>query len=365
MNMMKNTFGNIFSVTLAGESHGPCLTVIVDGVRPGVPVTKDDIDRALELRRPHGKISTGRVEDDEFEITSGVYNGYTTGTPVCIIIKNKNVRSEDYETGLLRPGHADLSAFMKYHGFEDRRGGGHFSGRITAAVCAAGAIAEKILFEKGIEVISRIKRCGGVSDAETDSFSIDDLRRIKEERFPVISREAGEKMRSSIEKASEEGDSVGGVTQTFITGIPGGVGEPFFDSVESVISHAVFSVPGVKGIEFGGGFGLSDVKGSEANDRIYVDDKGKLQTKTNNSGGINGGVTNGMPVVFSVAVKPTPSVSVAQETVRLTEIGAENVKAGIKGRHDPCIVHRAVHVINAVTCIAVLDLIQTRFGYEI
>ncbi|MBP5256646.1 MAG: chorismate synthase [Clostridia bacterium] len=360
---MKNTFGNNFSVTIAGESHGAGITVIIDGAEPGIELTDGDIGNALSLRRPSGSFSTGRRESDEFTVTSGVFENRTTGTPISIFIKNSDVRSADYDRDFVRPGHADLTARIKYRGFEDYRGGGHFSGRVTAGICAAGAVAGKILAEKGIRVVSRIKRCAGIDDMRIDGAVSDDIfDSLSGKAFPVLDLSAGEKMKDMINLAASAGDSVGGVSETFVFGLRGGIGEPFFDSVESVISHAVFSVPGVKGIEFGGGFALSDMRGSEANDAVYQDG-GKICYESNNSGGINGGITNGMPVVFSAAIKPTPSVSVPQKTVRFINGVPENAFISVKGRHDPCIVHRAVHVITAVTSVAILDLYLSRRGY--
>ncbi len=362
---MKNTFGNSFSVTIAGESHGSGITVIIDGVQPGIAINEKEISDSLALRRPTGSFSTGRIETDDFSVTSGVFENRTTGTPVCIFIKNSNVRSCDYDRNLIRPGHADYTARLRYHGFEDYRGGGHFSGRITAGICAAGAVASKILAEKGIQIVSRIKKCAGIYDTEISStVSSEIVGILSGKSFPVLDETAGDKMKIEIEKAASSGDSVGGIAETFVFGLEGGIGEPFFDSVESVLSHAVFSVPGVKGIEFGGGFSLADMRGSEANDGLYSDVDGNVYSVTNNSGGILGGITNGMPIVFSTAIKPTPSISTPQDTVRITDGFPQNAKISVRGRHDPCIVHRAVHVINAVTAIALLDLYQSRFGYE-
>lgn len=359
---MKNTFGNNISITLFGESHGESIGAVVDGLPAGVTVDEAFISHCLDLRKPYGKISTPRKETDEFKILSGVFNGKTTGTALCIVIPNENTSSADYSKsyGKARPGHADYTAFIKYNGCEDYRGGGHFSGRITAALVAAGAICISVLERKGILIGTHIKRCAGVDDAPFTDCS-QDIKALANKVFAVLDDKKGEAMVEAIEAAAQEGDSVGGVLETAVVGLPAGVGEPWFDSVESVLSHALFSIPGIKGVQFGAGFACADMKGSQMNDSFSVDN-GVISTKTNNNGGINGGIANGMPVIFSCAVKPTPSISKEQSTVDF--INNENVTLSVSGRHDPCIVHRARIVVDSITAICLCDLLSQKFGTD-
>lgn len=359
---MKNTMGAALTVTLWGESHGPAIGAVLDGIAPGVKVDMDYINCKLDQRRPYGAISTGRHEADNVEILSGVFEGYTTGTPLSIVIKNQDTRSGDYDTvsRLARPSHADLTAHYKYGGFEDFRGGGHFSGRITAALVAAGAIVMKALEDKEIEIGTHIKNCHGAEDRNFAVYQ-EDIRKLAETLFPVLDEKAAEKMQKQILAAAEEGDSVGGILETAVIGVPQGVGEPWFDTIEGMLARAIFSVPAVKGIEFGAGFGVATMKGSEANDAMRYED-GKVVTNTNNSGGINGGITNGMPILFRTAVKPTPSIFKSQETVDFKK--GENAVLSLKGRHDPAIIHRARAVIDAVTALTVADLLTVRFGTD-
>ncbi len=357
---MKNTFGNHVSITLFGESHGAEIGAVLDGLAPGVRVDEDFIRHQLSLRRPHGKISTARVEADEFRIVSGVFEGRTTGTPLCILIPNTNTRSGDYEKDLPRPGHADYTAECKYHGYQDYRGGGHFSGRLTAPLVAAGAIAISMLRKSGILIGTHISSLSGITDrafgnVEADIETLDDLI------FPVLSASASEAMRREIEAAASEGDSVGGILETAVTGLPAGLGEPWFDTVEGLLSHALFSIPAVKGVEFGAGFGFADLRGSEANDALRVVN-GKVVTTTNHNGGINGGITNGMPVVFRCAVKPTPSIFLDQESVDLGTM--RNATLSLKGRHDPAVIHRARVVVDSVTALVLCDILAGRFGTD-
>ena len=361
---MKNTFGNSISVTLFGESHGKEIGAVIDGIAPGIPVDEAYISSRLDLRRPCGKISTQRSETDNFRIVSGVFNGYTTGTPICILIPNKDTDSSKYESLSVtpRPGHADYTAFCKYHGFQDYRGGGHFSGRITAPLVAAGAILLQALKAKGINIGTHIYSIGGVKDSEFDNTSLDSsIDALNSSLFAVLDEAKGVLMQEEISKAASEGDSVGGILETAVTGIPAGVGEPWFDTAEGVISHALFSVPGIKGVEFGAGFSVVQMRGSECNDNFRFEN-GAVVTDTNNNGGINGGITNGMPVIFRTAVKPTPSIFAPQNTVDLKN--GENAVLSLTGRHDPCIVHRARAVVDSVTAIALADLLCTRFGTD-
>ena len=359
---MKNTFGNALSVTIFGESHGAAIGAVIDGLAPGLAVDEDFIRHQLSLRRPAGRISTARREADEFQILSGVYEGRTTGTPLCIVIPNADTKSGDYQTEIARPGHADYTAKCKYHGYQDARGGGHFSGRVTAALVAAGAILIPALKGKGITIGTHVARCAGVNDAP---FAFDEselkaqLLDLNEIPFAVLDASAGEQMQASIDAARAEGDSVGGVLETAIVGLPAGIGEPWFDSIEGLLSHALFSIPAVKGVEFGDGFALADRKGSEANDAFVVED-GLVSTKTNHNGGINGGIANGMPIIFRCAIKPTPTIAKLQETIDMKN--KTNVEYGGRGRHDPCIVHRARVVVDSVAALVVADLLTQRYG---
>ena len=359
---MKNTYGNALTVTVFGESHGDAVGAIIDGIAPGIKIDTDYIDKKLALRRPGGKISTARIEADKYTVPSGIFNGYTTGTPITVIIPNKNTRSKDYSKlrEMPRPSHADYSAECKYHGFQDYRGGGHFSGRVTAALVAAGAIISSALESLGIKIGTHISKLHGIHDRAFENLDAD-ISFLADTSFPVLSEEAAEKMYREIEAAHAAGDSVGGILESVIVGIPAGVGEPWFDSVESMISHILFSVGGIKGVEFGSGFALADMYGSEANDSFCIKD-GRIATKTNHSGGINGGITNGMPITVRSAVKPTPSIYKEQETVNLSSMKEEALK--IEGRHDPAIIHRARAVVDAVLAISVADMLTVRFGSD-
>ncbi|MBR2615606.1 MAG: chorismate synthase [Clostridia bacterium] len=359
---MKNTFGNHLSLTPFGESHGAEIGCILDGLTPGMPVSEESISHALSLRRPAGAVSTARREEDSFRIVSGAVGGRATGTPLCILIPNTAQRSSDYaRAALLRPGHADYTAEMKYHGFQDVRGGGHFSGRITAPLVAAGAILRDALRAKGIRIGTHVKEIAGIADRGFEELGRD-LDFLENAAFPVLSSEKEEKMREAILAAKADGDSVGGVLETVVTGMPAGVGEPWFDSVEGLLSHALFSIPAVKGVEFGAGFGLAEMRGSEANDALYYDGDGTVRTRTNHNGGINGGITNGMPLCFSLCIKPTPTLSREQETVDLSTGKGATLASG--GRHDPCIVHRAGIVVTSVTALVLCDALLGRFGTD-
>lgn len=359
---MKNTFGNNLSVTVFGESHGKAIGAVIDGLSPGISVEESVIKEMLSKRRPSGEISTARAEQDEFVIQSGVFNGKTTGTPLCILIPNTDTRSHDYsETRwLARPSHADYTANCKYHGFEDYRGGGHFSGRVTAALVAAGAIVIPALNKMGIRLGTHIKSCAGVSDREFGDLN-KDLELLSKIDFAVLDDGVGEIMKAKILQAKQKGDSVGGILETAVTGLKAGLGEPWFDTVEGRLSHAIFSVPAVKGIEFGAGFAFAEMTGSRANDSFCVEGT-EIKTLTNNSGGINGGISNGMPITFKTVIRPTPTIALQQSTVNFKEKIEANISA--TGRHDPCIVHRARAVIDAVTALTVADLLADRYGND-
>ncbi len=358
---MKNTFGRSVCLTIFGESHGAAVGCVIDGLAPGIPVSRSAMESLLALRRPSGAIDTARREEDRFEILSGVFNGKTTGTPICIVIPNEDTRSADYRYGVARPAHADYSAWCKYHGNEDYRGGGHFSGRVTAALTAAGGILIPALEGIGISIGTHILSCGGVYDRELDDVGRD-IALLKGKSFPVLDDAKGGEMAQRILDAGKDGDSLGGVTQTAVCGVPAGIGEPWFDSVESMISHAVFGIGAVKGIEFGAGFKLGVMRGSEANDAFCVNN-GVIVTKTNNNGGVNGGITNGMPIVFSCAVKPTPSIAGPQSTVDFLK--NENTELSIRGRHDPAIIRRICPVLSSVTALCICDMLSQRYGTDV
>lgn len=359
---MKNTFGNSVAVTLFGESHGEYIGAVIDGLAPGIKIDHEYIANMLTLRRPAGNISTKRQEKDEYKIVSGVVVNLTTGTPITILIPNCDVKSDDYSQmkTVARPSHADYTAECKYHGFEDSRGGGHFSGRITAALVAAGAVCKCALEQKGICIGTHVKRCSGVSDRDFVDLKTD-IGELNKKTFAVLDEACGEKMQEAILKAAAEGDSVGGILETAVTGVCEGVGEPWFDTVEGMLSHIMFSIPAVKGIEFGAGFSLADMKGSEANDPMRLEN-GKIITTTNNNGGINGGITNGMPIVFRTVVKPTPTIFKPQNTVNFKTMTETVLEP--KGRHDPAIVHRARVVQDAATAIVLCDALAMRFGTD-
>ena len=359
---MKNTFGNHLSLTLFGESHGDYIGAVLDGITPGVKIDHEEIKGALQKRRPSGKIATSRVENDEYQIISGEHNGFTTGTPLTIIIPNQNKKSNDYDDieNIPRPAHADYAAEMKYHGYQDKRGGGHFSGRITAALVAIGGIIRPMLEDKGIKIGTHIAKFENISDRDFCNLG-EDINVLKNRSFPTLSAKAEEKMLTLGEEVRSLGDSVGGILETSVIGMPKGVGEPWFDTVEGMISHAMFSIPAIKGIEFGKGFELAGMRGSQANDAFEIID-GDVRTKTNNNGGINGGITNGMPITFRTVVKPTPSIAIEQDSVDLTK--KENAKLKIGGRHDAAIIQRVAPVVDAITAFVVADILTGRFGTD-
>ncbi|MBQ7097501.1 MAG: chorismate synthase [Clostridia bacterium] len=350
-----NTWGSKLKISIFGESHGEGIGVILDGIPSGLGLDKEFICREMNRRAPgKSKLSTPRKEADEVEILSGVMNQKTTGTPICGIIRNTNTRSQDYTPNLLRPGHADFTGFQKYGKTHDFRGGGHFSGRITAPLVFAGAIAKLALAQEGITVGSHIRSIHGICEESFLDISLSKelLQNISQKEFPVINDSTGQKMQTEILNAAANKDSVGGIIECAALGVNPGFGSPFFASVESLISSMMFSIPAVKGIQFGKGFDFCDMTGSEANDPFQTDGK-NIYTTTNNNGGINGGITNGMPIIFSVAVKPTPSIGMEQQTVDTDKM--ENTTIKINGRHDPCIVQRAAVVVESAAALAILE----------
>jgi len=352
---MSCVWGNKISVTIFGESHGPKIGAVLGNLPAGEIIDEEKIAREMARRAPGGgAFATPRKESDRVFIVSGLLNGKTTGAPLCALLDNANARSGDYDPARPRPGHADLAAHMKYGGFQDFRGGGHFSGRLTAPLTFAGAVAKQILYRRGIVAGAHIQNIGGVSDKAFSEISKELLFSLSASPFPLLDESVKEKMESAMESAKQEGDSVGGIIEGAALGLPFGLGDPFFSSAESVISSMMFSIPAVKGIEFGSGFSFASMKGSEANDPIQIND-GKIVTLTNHNGGINGGITNSMPLVFRVVIKPTPSIQKTQQTIDLFK--KQNTSISVKGRHDPCIVLRAVPVIEAGLSLSLLDML--------
>ena len=325
---MSSSFGDRLKVTIFGQSHSDAIGVVIDGLPAGVKIDMDALLAFMERRAPgRSGLSTSRKEPDLPEFLSGLVDGVTCGSPLCAVIKNTNARPQDYAglADIPRPGHADYTAHVKYGGHEDKTGGGHFSGRLTAPLCIAGGIAKQILADRGVAVNARIVEIAGNTEDPA----------------------------SEIEKAKADGDSVGGIIECIVTGVPAGIGDPMFDGMENRIAKAVFGIPAVKGIEFGAGFGAARMRGSENNDPFYYDEEGNVRTRTNNAGGILGGITNGMDIVFRTAVKPTPSIALEQESISYSSGGPAVLK--IQGRHDPCIVPRAVPCVEAAAAVAVLD----------
>jgi len=350
---MGNSLGKIFTMTSFGESHGRCIGVIVEGCPAGLPLAEDDIQSEVDKRRPgSGPASTSRSEEDKVEILSGVYNGHTTGAPVCLLVWNQDVDSSQYLKNrfLPRPGHADFTAFTKYGGLNDFRGGGRFSGRITAGFVMAGAIAKKLLELQGIEVLAHTVEIGGIKarPAELDKIRTS----VDGSALRCADPAATEQMLQAIERARANDDSLGGIIEGIALNVPAGLGEPVFATLEGDLAKALFAIPAVKGVEFGSGFSAAAKRGSENNDPFAIED-GKIVTLTNNAGGILGGISSGMPIVARVAVKPTPSISQDQETVDMAKM--EPATLSTRGRHDACIVPRAVPVVAAMMAVTLCD----------
>ena len=352
--MAGNSIGKEFTVTSFGESHGKYVGVIVDGCPAGLPLSEADIQVELDRRIPaQPKIVSERIEKDVARILSGVFNGFTTGAPIALMVENKEVESADYEAikDLPRPGHADYPARVKYRGFNDYRGGGRFSGRVTVALIMAGAVAKKLLSRFDVDVLAYTRAVGKV---KTDkNFSAEEIRK---NRYTAATRcpdlACAERMEEAIVTARKEGDSLGGIVECIAVNVPVGVGEPLFDSLDADLAKALFDVPAVKGVEFGLGFRVAGLKGSESNDP-YVMQSGKVATLTDNMGGILGGLSTGMPIIVRVAIKPTPSIGKEQKTVNLSTM--ENASLSIKGRHDPCVVPKAVPAVESAVAITLAD----------
>ena len=355
---MSSEFGNIIRVSVFGQSHGRAIGVVVDGLPAGEAIDLEELQRFLDRRRPGtGPLSTARKENDVPEFLSGLEGGKTCGAPLCAVIKNADQHSKDY--GELadkpRPGHADFTAWAKWGGRADMRGGGHFSGRLTAPLCVAGGIAKQILARRGIFVGAHLASVAGICDRPFPLYPTAALfSEIAAKPFPVLDEAAGERMRAAILEAKNDLDSVGGVIECAAAGLPAGLGEPMFGGVENRLAAALFGIPAVKGVEFGEGFRAAELRGSENNDPFTVED-GEIRAETNRAGGILGGITTGMPLVLRAAVKPTPSIGRPQKTVRLSAMEAAELT--VHGRHDPCVAHRAVPVAEAVTAAVLLDML--------
>lgn len=352
---MSSNYGENLKLSIFGQSHGAAIGMTLDGIPAGLQVDFNALQAFLNRRAPGtDDTATSRKEADKPEFLAGIVNGYTCGAPIAAVISNTNTRSGDYEQlkDIPRPGHADYTAQIKYGGYQDVSGGGHFSGRLTAPLCIAGGLCKQWLNDMGVQLSAHILNIGTIEDNTLD-WCDPELDQISAD-FPVISRLAGENMRKAILTAKANGDSLGGVIECFVTGLPAGIGEPMFGGVESRIAQIMYGVPAVKGVEFGAGFSAAALTGKENND-AYIIENGKVKTATNHCGGILGGITNGMPVVFRVAVKPTPSIACTQQSISLSSMEAKSLN--VQGRHDPCIVPRAVPVIEAAAAIAIYDMI--------
>lgn len=353
---MSSTYGENLKLSIFGQSHGPAIGMTLDGIPAGLPVDVDALQTFLNRRAPgQNDWSTPRKEEDKPEFLAGFVDGFTCGAPIAAVIANTNTRSGDYANlkDCPRPGHADYTAQVKYGGFQDAAGGGHFSGRLTAPLCIAGGLCKQWLEELGIRIAARIVCIGG----ETEDLSLDpvnpDLNAIRQD-FPVLTEDTANRFRKKIAEAREHGDSVGGIIECCITGLPAGLGEPMFGGVESRIAQIVYGIPAVKSVDFGAGYTAGYLLGSQCNDAFTVED-GQVRTLTNRCGGILGGITNGMPVIFQCAIKPTPSIAIRQQSVSLSQKAEQPLQ--VQGRHDPCIVPRAVPVVEAAAAIALYDLI--------
>ena len=355
---MSSEFGKLLKVSVFGQSHGTAIGVVMDGLPAGEEIDLEELQRFLDRRRP-GKspLSTARNEGDVPEFLSGLENGKTCGAPLCAIIRNSDQHSGDYAelADKPRPGHADYTAWVKWKGHADMRGGGHFSGRLTAPLCIAGGIAKQILARRGIYVGAHLRGVGGIADEPFPLHPTPELfEEVVRKPFPVLDDKAGETMQAVILSSKEYLDSVGGVVECAAIGVPAGLGDPMFDGVENRLAAALFGIPAVKGLEFGEGFRAAALRGSENNDAFFAEG-GRVRARTNHAGGVLGGITTGMPIVLRAAVKPTPSIGRPQETVRLSRL--EGAELTVRGRHDPCVAHRAVPVVEAVTAAVLLDML--------
>jgi len=352
---MGNTYGKVFTVTSFGESHGKCIGVVVDGCPAGLSLSAGYIQEEVDRRRPaSGTFATTRVEKDKVEILSGVFKDCTTGAPICMLVRNEDVNSKDYTNiaSILRPGHADFTAFMKYGGFNDYRGSGRFSGRITAGFVMAGAVAKKLLQTIGVTVFAHTMEIGGVKAGSRSYAGI--RENVDKDSLRCADPEASGKMLKAIEEAKAKGDSIGGIVEGIALNLPVGLGEPVFDTLDGELAKAVLAIPSIKGVEFGAGFAAARLQGSENNDSFVVND-GSVRSLTNNAGGVLGGLSTGMPLVLRAVVKPTPSIAQSQETVDIKNMQPASLK--VKGRHDTCIVPRVVPVVEAMMAVTLCDFV--------
>ncbi|MGL4209895.1 MAG: chorismate synthase [Candidatus Adiutrix sp.] len=347
-----NTWGQKLKLAIFGESHGRAIGITVDGLPAGEIIDKTEIQAQMAKRAPgRHEYSTARKENDEVEILSGLLNDKTTGAPICGLIFNNDTRSSDYDPSILRPGHADWTARQKYGHHADLRGGGHFSGRLTAPLVFAGSLAKQILARRNVNIFGRIASLGAIVDEDFTLLS--DWQNVAEKKFPVSSEKVEEIMKQRIKAVKAQGDSVGGTVEAIAFGVPSALGEPFFNSVESTLASLIFSIPAVKGLEFGRGFQFAHMLGSTANDSLTTE-KGQITGATNNNGGILGGLTSGLPIIVRAAFKPTPSIAKTQQTVKWPT--GEAIEMQVKGRHDPCIVPRAVVLMESALALGILDL---------
>lgn len=356
---MASEFGNTLKISVFGESHGRAIGVLLDGLPAGEEIDTEVLQRFMDRRRPgRGSLSTARKEADRPLFLSGITGGKTNGSPLCAVIENTDTRPSDYIAlaDKPRPSHADYTAHVKWRGMADLRGGGHLSGRLTAPLCLAGGIAKQILARREIYTGAHLASVGDARDLPFPHLPTKEIfEEISAKTFPVIDEQKGLQMQARIAEAAAEADSVGGVIECAAIGLPAGIGSPLFGGVENRLAAAIFGIPAIKGLEFGAGFESAGLRGSQNNDPFFVDESGRIRTETNNCGGILGGITNGMPLLLRVAIKPTPSIGITQQTVSLSRLEPEALT--IKGRHDPCIAHRAVPVVEAVTAAVVLDMI--------
>jgi len=350
---MSNSFGEMFRVNIFGESHGPAIGVVVDGCPAGLSLGSEEIQKELWRRKPQSAVGgTLRKEEDQVEVLSGIFNGYTTGMPLTLVVRNQNTDSSAYEKMRFvpRPGHADYTAFLKYGGFNDYRGGGAFSGRVTAGIVMAGAVAKKLLGTLGVQIIAHTQQIGKIEAKEKDLARI--ITQSETNALHCADLGAADAMQKAILEAAKKGDSLGGIVACLALDVPGGLGEPYFDTLEGQLAKAFFAIPAVKGVEFGAGFSAAAKKGSQNNDAFIIKD-GIIQTATNNAGGILGGITNGMPIIARIAIKPTPSISAIQKSVNLQT--QDETEISVKGRHDACIVPRAVVVVESMMALTLAD----------
>ena len=359
---MASNYGQMLKISIFGESHSKGIGLCIDGIPSGININEEEIKKGLQRRHSMNDFSTQRNEKDEIEFISGLFDGKTTGSPLAFIIHNNDIDSSSYQKGIIRPSHADLTNYLKYEGFNDYRGGGFSSGRLTAPLVVLGSICSQILKKYNIKILTHISNLGGELDRDPVLEKIDSEIKLCEDSFPVLDKQAKEKMVQKVLSMKEEGNSVGGILESYIVGIPACLGEPYFDSLESSISHLLFSIGGVKGVLFGDGLDFANKTGKELSDELVLND-GKIEFLSNHNGGINGGISNGQPIRIQTIVKPTPSISCKQKTIDLDK--KENIELQIKGRHDPTIIHRVKEVVNAVLYYAILDALMANNARKI